>query len=105
MILWRGLDSPGHESAAITQQRNRWNLAGTVLSRDKDLAWTANDVVQPALQGCTDIDMGFSPSTNLLPIRRLNLVIGASAPDRAAWVRFVDRGDGKPIAASSKSEC
>ena len=31
MILWRLLASPGHESAAITQQRNRWNLAGTAL--------------------------------------------------------------------------
>jgi hypothetical protein len=33
-----------------------------------------------------DIDLGFSPLTNTLPIRRLNLEIGASAPVRAAWV-------------------
>ena len=31
MILWRRLDLPGHEAAAITQHRNRWNLAGTAL--------------------------------------------------------------------------
>jgi hypothetical protein len=45
-------------------------------------------VLVPALQGCTDVDLGFSPSTNLLPVRRLGLAIGARAPVRAAWVRF-----------------
>ena len=34
------------------------------------------------------VDLGFSPSTNLLPIRRLRLAVGATAPIRAAWVRF-----------------
>jgi hypothetical protein len=42
----------------------------------------------PLLQGCVDVDLGFSPSTNLLPIRRLNLAIGSRASVRAAWVRF-----------------
>jgi hypothetical protein len=40
------------------------------------------------VQGCLDVDLGFSPSTNLLPIRRLKLEIGARADVRAAWVRF-----------------
>ncbi|MBK5187099.1 MAG: putative glycolipid-binding domain-containing protein [Gemmatimonadaceae bacterium] len=31
MILWRRLDMPGHEMAAITLHRNRWNLAGVAL--------------------------------------------------------------------------
>jgi len=39
---------------------------------------------------CGDIDLGFSPSTNLLPIRRLKLEVGGSAVVRAAWVRFPD---------------
>lgn len=59
-----------------------------VLSRDAERAWTANEVLQPAVQGCLDVDLGFSPSTNLLPIRRLNLAIGEQAAVRAAWVRF-----------------
>ena len=59
-----------------------------VLSRDSDGAWCANGVAQPAVQGCMDVDLGFSPSTNLLPIRRLKLAIGARADVRAAWVRF-----------------
>jgi len=59
-----------------------------VLSRDTERAWTANEVRCPAVQGCLDVDLGFSPSTNLLPIRRLNLAIGEHAAVRAAWVRF-----------------
>jgi hypothetical protein len=35
-----------------------------------------------------DVDLGFTPSTNLLPIRRLSLAVGAEASIRAAWLRF-----------------
>lgn len=38
------------------------------------------------LDGCFDIDLGFSSLTNTLPIRRLKLEVGASWPVRAAWV-------------------
>jgi uncharacterized protein len=51
-------------------------------------AWFVNGAREPALDGCIDVDLGFSPSTNLLPIRRLSLPVGATAPVRAAWVRF-----------------
>jgi uncharacterized protein len=50
--------------------------------------WSIDGVEVPALEGCDDIDLGFSPSTNLLPIRRLALSIGAHAVVRAAWIRF-----------------
>ncbi len=43
---------------------------------------------QPDLAGCVDVDLGISPSTNTLPIRRLNLAIGESRELTAAWVRF-----------------
>jgi hypothetical protein len=58
------------------------------LARDDDSAWTANGAPAPTLLGCIDVDLGFSPSTNLLPIRRLGLAVGDHAPVRAAWVRF-----------------
>jgi hypothetical protein len=35
-----------------------------------------------------DIDLNFSPSTNVLPIRRCKLGVGKSAVVRAAWLRF-----------------
>ena len=41
-----------------------------------------------ALRGCHDVDLGISPSTNTLPIRRLGLAVGASADLDAGWVRF-----------------
>jgi hypothetical protein len=50
--------------------------------------WWSNGVEQPQIKGCTDIDLNFSPSTNLLPIRRLNLAIGERAVVKAAWLRF-----------------
>jgi hypothetical protein len=50
--------------------------------------WYMNEVEQPAVAGCVDIDLGFSPSTNVLPIRRLQLAIGQSAEVRAAWLPY-----------------
>ena len=40
------------------------------------------------MAGCIDLDLNFSPSTNLLPIRRLDLPVGQGAGVRAAWLRF-----------------
>lgn len=58
------------------------------LNVDQDRRWWLNSVEQPAVQGCTDVDLNFSPSTNLLPIRRLNLAVGQEARVSAAWLLF-----------------
>lgn len=51
--------------------------------------WTVNGREDAALDGCLDVDLGWTPSTNTLPIRRLGLAVGAaSGPVTAAWVRF-----------------
>lgn len=50
--------------------------------------WWLNEVEQPDVMGCTDIDLNFSPSTNLLPIRRLDLAVGDTEEVKAAWLRF-----------------
>jgi uncharacterized protein len=50
--------------------------------------WQINGVECPAVTGCVDVDLGFSPSTNLLAIRRLDLDIGQEAKARAAWLSF-----------------
>jgi hypothetical protein len=55
----------------------------------EDGRWLADSREQPALRGALDVDLGWSPSTNTLPIRRLSLAVGAqSGPVVAAWVRF-----------------
>jgi hypothetical protein len=60
------------------------------ITRSAGNSWIVNGTPVPALQGCIDVDLEFSPSTNLLPIRRLALAVGSHASVRAAWVRFPD---------------
>ena len=59
-----------------------------VVERSPSAVWSVGGIETPALQGCDDIDLGFSPATNLLPIRRLALQVGSKSTVRAAWVRF-----------------
>lgn len=58
------------------------------LSVDASQRWWLNGKEIPAVAGCLDLDLNFSPSTNLLPIRRLALEIGQAAEVKAAWLRF-----------------
>jgi hypothetical protein len=50
--------------------------------------WSMNGSKVWEVTGCDDVDFEFSPSTNTLPIRRLNLGVGESTAVRAAWLRF-----------------
>lgn len=50
--------------------------------------WTLNGAEVAEVEGAIDIDLNFSPSTNLLPIRRLDLSVGEEATVVAAWLRF-----------------
>jgi uncharacterized protein len=55
----------------------------------KDGRWFENGAENQTVAGAIDIDLGWSPSTNALPIKRLGLKIGqASGEFIAAWVRF-----------------
>ena len=58
------------------------------VTRDVSGRWDVNGTAYPAVAGCMDVDLNFSPSTNTLPIRRLQLAIGRTAAVRAAWLRF-----------------
>jgi uncharacterized protein len=59
--------------------------------RSENGRWYENDQLNETVNGCIDIDLGWSPSTNTLPIRRLQLAVGqSSGPVTAAWVRFPD---------------
>jgi hypothetical protein len=81
------------DGAGLTTAVHVRDLRGFVqrsisLARDSRGRWTVDGQAAPALRGCTDVDLGCSPSTNTLPIRRLRLAIGASHTIQAAWVRF-----------------
>jgi uncharacterized protein len=58
------------------------------VSVNAERTWHVNGAECGAVDGCMDIDLGFSPSTNLLPIRRLALAVGEEAEVRAAWLPF-----------------
>jgi hypothetical protein len=50
--------------------------------------WWRDGEEAPELEGCIDVDLGCTPATNTLPIRRLGLAVGQEAEIVAAWVRF-----------------
>jgi hypothetical protein len=59
------------------------------VSRWADGTWWINGLAAPELNGCDDIDLMASPVTNVLPIRRLDLLQRrGSAKIDAAWVRL-----------------
>lgn len=61
-----------------------------VLRVDAQQRWWRGEEEVPQFRGCTDVDLGFTPSTNTLPIRRLSLEVGQSSEVTAAWVRMPD---------------
>jgi uncharacterized protein len=61
----------------------RWQIERELVP---DPVMPADDVA--ALHGLVDVDLGFSPATNTLPIRRLGPTIGDAVEVTAAWVRF-----------------
>jgi uncharacterized protein len=56
------------------------------LTVDAARTWRMNGIECPAVRGCLDVDLHFTPATNTLPIRRLDLAIGRESPVRAAWL-------------------
>jgi hypothetical protein len=125
-ILWRRLDTPGHDACRLEGDEAGWQLAGTAvfqhdgvparltyriacdrtwrtregrvggwvgpravdvrIVRTTDGTWSINDRVVPGLQHCVDLDLGFTPATNLLSIRRLALADGRAADVPVAWL-------------------
>jgi hypothetical protein len=49
-------------------------------------AWTLDGTVVPGLESCVDLDLGFTPATNLSQLRRLALAPGQSADAPVAWL-------------------
>ena len=71
--------------AAITMPAGTRRLT---LAVDDQQRWRVDGHDARHLDGCVDVDLGWTPATNTLPIRRLALAPGASATIEAAWVRF-----------------
>jgi hypothetical protein len=127
-ILWRRLDSPGHDACTLQTLDTGWRLTGMAVfleegrpcqlryTVDCDAAWrtrratvvgwmgtTALDVEivsepvgcwrfngaeQHQVAGLVDVDLGFTPATNLIQLRRLDLEVGQGADAPVAYLRF-----------------
>lgn len=125
-ILWRRLDTPGHDACHLCERDGGWNLEGAAvfrhdglpahlhyqvacdvawcsqqghvhgwigprpidlnIVRTSDGVWRLNSAVVPGLEGCLDLDLGFTPATNLLQLRRLALAEGQAAQAPVAWL-------------------
>ena len=70
-----------------------WSIGGrrgVTLTSDGDGRWLVDGAAAPAIDGCLDVDLESSACTNLLPVRRLRLPVGAAADVPAAYVRAAD---------------
>ncbi len=80
----------GASKAAHVRDYRGFGLRQLALGRDARGNWSVNGAPARELRGCVDVDLGCTPATNTLPIRRLHLALGASATVEAALVRFPD---------------
>lgn len=125
-ILWRRLDTVGHDTCRLVENDDSWRLEGAAvfrheglpvylgytvdcdsewrtregavhgwagarsldfrITRTPDGLWTLNGQAVPNLNGCVDLDLGFTPATNLLQLRRAALRIGQAADVPVAWL-------------------
>jgi uncharacterized protein len=63
-----------------TQRRLRLERAGD--------GWLVDGVHDARLDRCAEPDLGLTPSTNALAVRRLGLAMGQAAEIKCAWVKF-----------------
>ena len=125
-ILWRRLDTPGHDACGLEKHATGWRLVGTAVFLHQGMpacfeyriacnarwqtqrgyvrgwlgketiefrivrtaggVWSLNGAIVSGLDVCIDVDLGFTPATNLLPVRRLALDPGQAAEAPAAWL-------------------
>jgi hypothetical protein len=81
-------DGDGRTTAAHVRDLRGFEQRTLTLERSAKGTWTVDGITDRRLRSCQDVDLGCTPSTNTLPIRRLHLGIGASKTIQVAWVRF-----------------
>jgi len=59
-----------------------------ILEVDPDQRWRRDGIELTTFQGLIDVDLAFTPATNTLAIRRLNLAAGESGTTTTVWVDF-----------------
>ena len=72
--------------ALVRGQSGRGAIEANV-ARSAIGGWTLNGVPVPAVAGCTDVDLAFTPATNLLSLRRLSFPEFSLTPVRQRYRR------------------
>jgi hypothetical protein len=125
-VLWRRLDTPGHDACWLEGDADGWLLRGAAVFRHEGVAarleyevrcdrawvstrgrvrgrigarpvdlaierraggtWRLDGAVMPEVEGLSDLDLGFTPATNLFQLRRLHLAQGQAADAPVAWL-------------------
>ena len=125
-ILWRRLDSAGHDACSIAPLGAGHVIVGAAaflhegqpaalayrlvcdaafhslhgefhgalgtravrfeIAHTKQGHWTLNGTNVKGLEGCVDLDFGFTPATNLTQLRRLALAEGQAGDAPSAWL-------------------
>jgi uncharacterized protein len=82
-----GCDRSWSAQAVTIEQRLNDTLRRLTLERAGQ-GWLVDGARDTRLDGCAEPDLGLTPSTNALAIRRLGLAIGQGADITCAWVKF-----------------
>ena len=101
---WYALERPSTSSTTGPRPgyRHVIDLRGLTAHIDADRdakgSWTIDGQAARSLKGCSDIDLGCSPSTNTLPIRRLGLGyrLREDDPGRVDPLSRAHRREGRP---------
>lgn len=81
-------DKIGQTKEVAVSAQSGENARQLRLSVDGEGLWWRDGREVDTLRGCVDVDLGITPATNTLPIRRCNLEVSKSREVKAAWVRF-----------------
>jgi hypothetical protein len=81
-------DSQWHTHTVEVELKTGVTTRTLHLTVDERQRWRMGEDELGAVRGCYDVDLSITPSTNVLPIRRLNLPVGESREVTAAWLRF-----------------
>jgi uncharacterized protein len=81
-------DGAGLTTAAHVRELRGFEQRSVMLERSAKGAWSVNGQLVRALRGCTDVDLGFSPSTNSLPFAGCAWGLARARPSRRHGCAF-----------------
>jgi uncharacterized protein len=82
------VDRQWHPSLARATITTPDGVREIVLRSHHGAGWEVDGELVSQLDACLDVDFGWTPATNTVPIRRLGLEVGEKASITAAWIRF-----------------